>query len=104
VNVSLNWKRNRRPTEPWGDEEPVASPAASPEAIVLLRLQVQGALSSLPPERRAILLLRELEGCSVEEIGAAMGWNTKRVYNELFKARRAVADWQARSDAEGAGQ
>jgi DNA-directed RNA polymerase specialized sigma24 family protein len=104
VNVSLNWKRNRRPTDPWGEEELSASPAASPEAIVLLRLQLQGALSSLSPQRRAILLLRELEGCSVEEIGAAMGWNTKRVYNELFKARRAVAEWQTRSDAEGAGQ
>ena len=45
VNVSLNWKRNRRPTEPWGEEESVASPAASPEEIVLLRLQVQGALN-----------------------------------------------------------
>ena len=31
------------------------------------------------------------------EIGAAMGWNVKRVYNELFKARRSLTEWQARS-------
>ena len=78
--------------------------AAALEEKAIGEVELQGALGSLSPERRAILLLRELEGCSVEEIGAAMGWNTKRVYNELFKARRAVADWQARSDAEEAGQ
>jgi RNA polymerase sigma-70 factor, ECF subfamily len=102
VNVSLNWRRSRRATEPWDEEQPAAL-SDSPEAIVLLRLQVQEALGGLPPQRRAILLLRELEGWSVEEIGAAMGWNTKRVYNELFKARRAVVEWQARDAAEGAG-
>ena len=32
----------------------------------------------------------------VAEIGAAMGWNVKRVYNELFKARRSLVEWQAR--------
>jgi hypothetical protein len=25
-----------------------------------------------------------------------MGWNVKRVYNELFKARRSLIEWQAR--------
>ena len=103
VNVSLNWKRNRRATEPWDDEQTTAL-ADSPETIVLLRMQVSEALEGLPPHHRAVLLLREMEGWTVEEIGGAMGWNTKRVYNELFKARRAVAQWQARNAAEGAGQ
>jgi RNA polymerase sigma-70 factor (ECF subfamily) len=103
VNVSLNWKRNRRPTEPWDEEQPTAL-ADSPETIVLLRIQVSEALGELSPHHRAVLLLREMEGWTVEEIGGAMGWNTKRVYNELFKARRAVAQWQARDAAEGAGQ
>jgi RNA polymerase sigma-70 factor (ECF subfamily) len=103
VNVSLNWKRSRRPTEPWDDEQPYVSPDST-ENTVLLRLQILEALNGLPPHRRAILLLREMEGWNVEEIGAAMGWNTKRVYNELFKARRALADWQARNAEEGDGR
>ena len=43
---------------------------ASPEEIVLLRLQVNEALGGLPPERRAVFLLREQEGWDVAEIGA----------------------------------
>jgi RNA polymerase sigma-70 factor (ECF subfamily) len=105
VNVSLNWKRSRRPAEAW-DPESLDAPAdaASPEEIVLLRLQISEALGGLPPHRRAILLLRELEGWDVEEIGAAMGWNTKRVYNELYKARHAVFEWQARNEKDEAEQ
>jgi RNA polymerase sigma-70 factor, ECF subfamily len=101
VNVSLNWKRSRRLTEPW-DEEQIDAPreAASPEEIVLLRLQMTEALDQLSPQRRAVLLLREQEGWDVPEIGVAMGWNVKRVYNELFKARQTLLEWQARTAEE----
>lgn len=103
VNVSLNWKRSRRPTEAWDpDQWDAPDPTASPEAIVLLRAEIADVLGGLPPHRRAVLLLRELEGWNVEEIGTAMGWNTKRVYNELYKARHAVLEWQARNETEGA--
>jgi DNA-directed RNA polymerase specialized sigma24 family protein len=82
------------------DAEAAVLQGDSPERIVLMRLQVQEALRGLPAHRRAALVLREVEGWSVEEIGAAMGWSTKQVYNERFKARRAVADWQARQREE----
>jgi RNA polymerase sigma-70 factor, ECF subfamily len=103
VNVCLHWQRSRRPTEPWDEEDPLLPTDASPEAIVLLRLQVREALSELPPHRRAVLLLREMEGWSVAEIGQAMRWNEKRVNNELFKARRTLAEWQVRNE-EGGGR
>jgi RNA polymerase sigma-70 factor (ECF subfamily) len=103
VNVSLNWRRGRRPTAPL-DLEPAFPAGDSPETIVLMRLEVQEALRGLPAHRRAALLLREMQGWSVEEIGAAMGWSTKRVYNELFKARRAVAEWQARQQRMGGAE
>jgi RNA polymerase sigma-70 factor (ECF subfamily) len=102
VNVCLNWKRNRHPTEPWDEEDPLIPTDASPEALVLLRLQVREALNELPAHRRAVLLLREMEGWSVAEIGQAMRWNEKRVNNELFKARRTLAEWHARNTDEGA--
>jgi RNA polymerase sigma-70 factor, ECF subfamily len=103
VNVCLNEKRDRRSTEPWDEERPAAGlETGSPAAIALRRLQVTEALRTLPPRHRAIFLLRVLEEWSLEEIGAAMGWNRIRVKNELSKARRALAEWQARQTAEGA--
>jgi RNA polymerase sigma-70 factor (ECF subfamily) len=74
---------------------------ASPEAIALRRLQVLEALSSLRPHHRAVLLLKEREGWSMAEIGAALRWNEKRVENELYRARRALVDWRRRDVDEG---
>jgi RNA polymerase sigma-70 factor (ECF subfamily) len=100
VNLCLEWKRARRPTEPW-DEQLAAPPASSPEAIVLRDLRLLEALHTLLPRHRAILLLKELEGWSVAEIGAAMCWDAKRVQNELYKARRALAAWRQRDASRG---
>jgi RNA polymerase sigma-70 factor, ECF subfamily len=103
VNLCLNWKRDRRPTEVWDEDRPDASQlAASPETIALSRLQVMEALGQLLPRQRVIFLLRVLEGWSLAEISAAVGWNPVRVKNELSKARRTLAEWQARGAAEGA--
>jgi RNA polymerase sigma-70 factor, ECF subfamily len=104
VNVCLDWRRDHRPTEPWDEARPsvTSRETASPETLALRRLQVMEALSGLPPHRRAVLLLKELEGWSAAEIGEAMGWSSKRVYNELYNARCALAEWQARNVEEGA--
>jgi RNA polymerase sigma-70 factor (ECF subfamily) len=107
VNVCLEWKRARRPTEPWDEAHPATAawsdPTAlpSPEVAALRRLRVLEALHTLSPRHRAILLLKELEGWSVAEIGAALRWNENRVRNELSKARRALADWRRREAGEG---
>src|SRR5262245_55515511 len=48
VNVCLNWKRARRPTECLSEEEPHGTPAAaSPEAVAVRRLRVGEALREL---------------------------------------------------------
>ena len=102
MNVCLDRKRSHPPTEPWDEDRlPVSSPSHSPESIVLRHLRVLEALDSLLPRQRVILLLKELEGWSVCEIAAAMRWNEKKVYNELYKARRVLAEWQRRDAAEG---
>lgn len=103
VNVCLNWKRDQRSTEPLDEERGKTTlEAPSPEAIALRRLQVMEALRHLPPRHRAVFLLKVLEGWSVAEIGAAMGWKPMRVQNELAKARRALAEWRQRDAEEGA--
>ena len=102
INLCLEWKRSRHPTEPL--EEVGALPAAhtaSPEALVLSRLRLTEALNRLPPHRRAVLLLKEWEGCSIAEIARMVRWNEIRVKNELFKARRALVEWQQQEAAEG---
>jgi RNA polymerase sigma-70 factor, ECF subfamily len=108
VNVCLNWKESHRcdpvpiGAQPWDElRTGAASYAESPEAIALRRLRILEALSELPRRHRAIFLLKVLEGWSVAEIGEAMGWNAMRVQNELFKARRALAEWRRRDADEG---
>jgi RNA polymerase sigma-70 factor (ECF subfamily) len=102
VNVCLDRKRSYQPTEPWDEEQSPATPCAgSPESIALRHLRLMEALGCLLPRQRVILLLKELEGWRVAEIAVAMRWNEKKVYNELYKARRVLADWQRRDAAEG---
>ncbi|HLK56089.1 MAG TPA: RNA polymerase sigma factor [Chthonomonadaceae bacterium] len=102
IHVCLDWKRARRPMEPWQDTERLlALSAPSPEAGVLRQLRVLEALQVLQPRHRLLVLLKEAEGWSLAEIAAALRWNEKRVQNELFKARRALAAWRQREDAEG---
>jgi RNA polymerase sigma-70 factor (ECF subfamily) len=102
VNVCLRWKAGRHPVEPWDEDQAARGPdAASPETIALGHLRVMEALSSLPPDRRAVLLLKEREGWSVAEIALTMRWREKRVRNELYKARLALVEWRRREAGEG---
>jgi RNA polymerase sigma-70 factor (ECF subfamily) len=103
LNLCFSWKRSRHPTEAWEEGSASSSSATSPEVIALSHLRLREALDTLPPHRRAALLLKEWEGCSMAEIGALMGWNEDRVKNELYRARRSLVDWQRR-EAEGGKQ
>jgi RNA polymerase sigma-70 factor (ECF subfamily) len=102
VNVCLDRKRSDQPTEPWDeDRSPLHTHSRSPESIAVSHLALLEALGELLPRQRAVLLLKELEGWSVPEIAAAMRWNEKRVYNELYRARRVLSEWRQREAAEG---
>src|SRR5438034_9242831 len=96
LNICFSWKRAHRPTELWEEGAMPAHDTASPERIALSHLGLMEALDSLPPHRRAALLLKEWEGWSMAEIGALMGWNEDRVKNELYRARRSMVEWQRR--------
>jgi RNA polymerase sigma-70 factor, ECF subfamily len=102
INVCLNWKRDRRPSEPWDEAHPLTPPEAdSPETIALRHLRMREALNALRPHYRVVFLLKEREGWSMAEIGAALQWNEKRVENALSQARRALAAWRRREAVEG---
>jgi len=58
------------------------------------------ALDTLPEYHRAVILLREVEGMSYEEIAAAMECPVGTVRSRIFRAREAI-DKRLREVFEG---
>lgn len=102
-NVCLDFlrSRKRKPTvslsveDEGGDdvELDIADDTLSPEALLdrqLTRESVQRGLNALPPEHRQILLLREIQGLSYEEIGIALNLEEGTVKSRIFRARKKL--------------
>jgi RNA polymerase sigma-70 factor (ECF subfamily) len=72
----------------------VAEGAQSTEPDVLAQLEsrerVQQLLGGLDERDRTMLLLKEVEGLSIEEIGEVMDLNANTVKVRLFRARRKI--------------
>ena len=56
----------------------------------LTRDAVQRGLKSLPPDHRQILLLREIQGLSYEEISDVLGLEVGTVKSRIFRARKKL--------------
>ncbi len=99
-NVCLDMLR-RRPAAPslsLTDEEerelPLPDTGPSPQEALErkeLRQAVRRGLTALPPEFRQVLILREINGLSYEEIGAAVGLEAGTVKSRIFRARKKLA-------------
>ena len=101
-NVCLDFlrKKSRRGTvslsvEDDGEDVQLDLPdtSQSPEALLekkLTRESVQRGLASLPPDARQILLLREIQGLSYEEIGETLGLEPGTVKSRIFRARKKL--------------
>jgi RNA polymerase sigma-70 factor (ECF subfamily) len=55
-----------------------------------LRQRIEAALGELPPYHRGVIVMRELQGMSYEEIAEAMGVSKGTVMSRLFHARRKL--------------
>ncbi len=69
--------------------ERVASSAPAPDRLALsveLREQVREAMATLSPVERTAFVMRHFDGCSIEEIGKAVGLNNGSTKNSVFRA------------------
>ena len=102
-NLCLDFKRrqSRRPSSSLTVEDDdgenvqldIADESQSPETLLerkLTREAVRRGLAELPDEQRQILLLREIQGLSYEEIGEAMGLEAGTVKSRIFRARKKL--------------
>jgi RNA polymerase sigma-70 factor (ECF subfamily) len=96
VRVLINTRRDqwrkeavRRRHEPGGHPAPVEH--ADPERAFLIRTIVWQALDYLPPRRRAVVVMHELEGLSIASIASLLGINVITVRWHLSRGRRELA-------------
>jgi RNA polymerase sigma-70 factor (ECF subfamily) len=61
-----------------------------------MRQRLDAMLSQLEERDRAMLILKEVEGFSVEEIAESMGLNANTVKVRLFRARRRIIEFSRR--------
>ncbi len=76
-----------------GDGLPMVDWADRPEDALLSkesREQMMGALDKLPPEYRAVFILRDIEGFSNAETGESLGISIAAVKSRLHRARLAL--------------
>ena len=79
-------------------ETEIRDESLSPETLFerkLTREAVQRGLLSLPEDQRKILLLREIQGFSYEEIGRVLSLESGTVKSRIFRARRKLCEFLA---------
>ena len=102
-NVCLDFlrRRSRRQTvslsmeDEDGEETQLDIPdeRQTPELLLekrMTREAVRRGLAQLPPEPRQILLLREIQGLSYEEIASVLGIESGTVKSRIFRARKKL--------------
>lgn len=100
MNISISRRRRKRPTasldaarEATGDEP--ADRAAGPEGTAVSHERVaivRTALAHLGEEQRRILVLREIDGASYEEIAEILELPIGTVRSRLFRARMQLRE------------
>jgi len=102
-NVCLDYMRSRKRhaadslsvEDDEGEESQLDVPdeASAPEKLLerkLTRVAVQRGLMSLPEDQRKILLLREIEGMSYDEIAETLELEAGTVKSRIFRARKKL--------------
>jgi RNA polymerase sigma-70 factor (ECF subfamily) len=94
VNLCLNQKR-RPPTVSLDDVEEESCADDDPARIVLAKAQAQAvrrAMGGLPPEYRAVVVLRYLDGLSYRDIAQSLGVSVPTVETRLHRAKKMLQE------------
>jgi len=101
ANTAMDWRKRERhrrhaplPETPEG-EEAVATHEPGPRSGAShreLAEAIDRAVESLPPHYHEIVVLRETEGLSYEEIAATLGISKGTVESRLFRARERLRE------------
>lgn len=100
MNLAMSRRRRRRPSvsldaarEAAGEEPQDGRPRGDEAAMSRERVaRVQSALAHLGDQPRKILVLREIEGCSYEQIAEILELPVGTVRSRLFRARLQLRD------------
>ena len=97
LNHCRNERRRQQRTKPDREQAVmlVELRAVEPADATLLRKEIQqsirSALLSLRPEIRVVLLLKEIEGLSYQEIAERLDWSSGTVASRLNRGRKLLA-------------
>lgn len=83
-------RRKRRFTEPVNLDARSDASAGAPSHAADARMDVTHVLAQLSAEHREVLVLRELEGMTYDEIAVALGVPKGTVESRLFRARQEI--------------
>ena len=101
INCSLDHLRRarRREEQPYSEGLPpkeeseslssIPSGGLTPERLLLsveLKKKLDGAMAELSDRERAAFVMRHIDGCSIEEIGKAVGLRGTAAKNTVFRA------------------
>lgn len=89
VNEALNLGRSRKPAEDLDDQLPAEN--LSPEQREREEL-LRAGLQELPPDYRAVVVLRHFEEMSYDEIAGVLDIPAKTVKSRLFTARMQLRE------------
>lgn len=105
VNQARNrqrwWRRRHRASQISLDQhlethgEPSGNPHVAPDSVLAqkqLASRLRRALGALPFDQRSVVVLREIDGLSYEEIAFSLGVTLGTVKSRLTRARRALRD------------
>ena len=97
--IALNGIAAEHRKKPEGTAEAAAPAAGGDPSIVQ---QVRDALERLEPEQKQVVMLREYEGLSYQEIAELIGVPVGTVRSRLFRAKLTLREMLAPALAEGA--
>jgi RNA polymerase sigma-70 factor (ECF subfamily) len=99
VNVCHDAQRKRQVSAPVEDAAGLPALTADPQRTAVeaeRRRALEMSLRMLSEKERAVLVLRDLEGLSTEEVARALGTTEATVRSQLSKARVKVRDFLER--------